>query len=444
MTNFIRNIICIAGAAAMCCSTASAENNWIERDSAQAIAGRIAKDFPYSLDEGLRLMQAVYPSMTADSLRTLIDDRLVETMIIDGQERMYRKSVRNLPLLHVIRDGSKVCRGGQSSQQRQACADTIIRATRGETGYGSSHKIRYRMWIDVPYIENLEGDTLKVWMPIPKNSRRQQLIDVHSKPTEGVIYGGGEDSHNGIYLEQPVARGNDAHFEIEVEYIAKGMYFDPDSILKKIQPYKDDDNYIKYTRMESPHIVDMTAMARGIVGAETNPFKQSELIYDYIVSHYPWAGAREYSTIPCIPAYVVDRGYGDCGQVALLYISLMRSLGIPARWESGWILLPGDEGIHDWAEVYFEGIGWVPVDVSFGRYDNASSKKIRNFYSTGIDSYRMAANSGVCGPLGVPKRYIRSETVDQQVGEVECSKGNLFYPLWDYGLDVVKIEDYRE
>lgn len=22
--------------------------------------------------------------------------------------------------------------------------------------------------------------------------------------------------------------------------------------------------------------------------------------------------------------------------------------------------------LHDWAEIYFEGIGWVPVDQSFG------------------------------------------------------------------------------
>lgn len=22
--------------------------------------------------------------------------------------------------------------------------------------------------------------------------------------------------------------------------------------------------------------------------------------------------------------------------------------------------------LHDWAEVYFEGVGWVPVDQSFG------------------------------------------------------------------------------
>ena len=84
----------------------------------------------------------------------------------------------------------------------------------------------------------------------------------------------------------------------------------------------------------------------------------------------------------------------------------MRTLGVPARWESGWMMHPGEVNYHDWAEVYFEGVGWVPVDVSFGRYDNASGPRARKFYSTGIDAYRMAANSGVCGPLLPAKRRL--------------------------------------
>ena len=32
---------------------------------------------------------------------------------------------------------------------------------------------------------------------------------------------------------------------------------------------------------------------------------------------------------------------------------------------------------------------------------------------------------------------MRSETVDFQVGEVECSKGNVFYPAWSYNLEII-------
>ena len=132
--------------------------------------------------------------------------------------------------------------------------------------------------------------------------------------------------------------------------------------------------------------------------------------------------------------------HGDCGQVSLLYISLMRSLGVPARWESGWMIHPGEKNYHDWAEVYFEGVGWVPVDVSFGRYGNASDADARTFYSHGMDAHRFATNKGVCGDLYPAKRFVRSETVDFQAGEVECSRGNLFYPGWDSSFTLLSVE----
>ncbi len=438
--NFLMVLITLLGFGIV--GVASELNRWIESDSAQAVDGRIRRDFPYTMEEGLKLLQEREPSLGIDDMRKLADTKLIETKTIDGVEMVYRKSPRNLPLLMVERDGSRVLRGASASDKRRAYADTVIRESCGELGQGDSHKIRYKMWIDVPYIDDLADDTLRVWMPVPRNTWRQSRISVVPNIDGGVIYGDDDSYHTGIYLEQAVKNGENTHFEIEVEYVTRGVYFDPDSIVANITEYVRDDNYKRYTRMESPHIIDMRDMAQSIVGDERNPFKQSEMVYDYIVTHYPWAGAREYSTIECIPEYVVERGYGDCGQVALLYISLMRSLGVPARWESGWMLMPGEVGIHDWAEVYFEGVGWVPVDVSFGRYANSDDAAVRNFYSSGIDAYRMAANSGVCGKFGVPKRYIRSETVDQQVGEVECTKGNLFYPLWDYGLKIVSIENF--
>ncbi len=431
--------------AAVCVGNACAASfnlEWIEADSTQAIQNRIKADFPYSLSQGLAIIQRNHPDIDLDSLYKLIECKAIETMTIDGREMVYRKSPRNMERILAKQNGTWTSRGGASSPQRQAYADTIIRCTRGSLNFGHRHLIHYRMSIAVPYIETLRGDTLRAWMPIPKITQRQEkrkITPIH--PAEGVIYGD-DDAHSGIYLEQPVTEGDTTRFEIDVEYTTIGQYFDPDSILANLRPYVHDDNYVRNTRFEAPHIIDLAELAHKIVGDEKNPFRQSEMVYDYISSNYPWAGAREYSTIPCIPGYVVSRGYGDCGQVALLYISLMRSLGVPARWESGWMLHPGEVGIHDWAEVYFEGVGWVPVDVSFGRYTNAADPAVRNFYSTGMDAYRMAANKGVGRPFGVAKRFVRSETVDSQVGEVECSKGNLFYPLWDYDLTVIDIQEF--
>ena len=85
-------------------------------------------------------------------------------------------------------------------------------------------------------------------------------------------------------------------------------------------------------------------------------------------------------------------------------------------------------------------MGWVPVDVSFGRYGNTSDADARTFYSHGMDAHRFATNKGVCGDLYPAKRFVRSETVDFQAGEVECSRGNLFYPGWDSSFTLLSVE----
>ena len=127
--------------------------------------------------------------------------------------------------------------------------------------------------------------------------------------------------------------------------------------------------------------------------------------------------------------------------MALLYITLCRSIGIPARWESGWMLHPGEVNLHDWAETYFEGIGWVPTDPSFGR--GTRTEALADYYKSGLDVYRMAANEGVCGDFSPKKTFVRSETVDSQAGEVEWRGGNLEYSQWNYHLKINSMEPIK-
>lgn len=61
--------------------------------------------------------------------------------------------------------------------------------------------------------------------------------------------------------------------------------------------------------------------------------------------------------------------------------------------------------LHDWAEIYFEGIGWVPVDQSFGIPTFARNADEEYFFLGGIDSWRMIVNSDYGMPL-IPEKNI--------------------------------------
>lgn len=425
-------------------SAVAATPKWLEADSAQAVHNRLLQDFPLTLEQGRQAINERYKTNYSEKqIRDLAAKHYIEVRKIDGVERMHRKSVGNLALLDPSRS-KFTWRGATASPQRMAYVDSVLAYGDGTNDLGAAHEVKYRFVIDVPYDEALKGDTLRVWMPMPMSTQRQDNIKIISTfPADYVLSNKGANTvsvHNSIYFEQPVTEGKPTHFEAVVSFRNKGEYFSPEYIRSNIKPYdRNSSLYKKYTKMEAPHIINLEPLARQIVGSESDPFTQSEMVYDYIIKNYPWAGAREYSTIPCIPQYVIDEKHGDCGQVALLYISLMRSLGVPARWESGWMLHPGEKNLHDWAEVYFNGVGWVPVDPSFGRYTSAKDPRAVKFYSHGMDAHRLAANHGVGGRFYPRKRFVRSETVDAQMGEVETSSGNLFYPAWDQTLELLDV-----
>lgn len=68
-------------------------------------------------------------------------------------------------------------------------------------------------------------------------------------------------------------------------------------------------------------------------------------------------------------SWVLENKAGVCDEITSLFISLCRSVGIPARFVSGTAYSNVNHSFenHGWAEVYFPGEGWVPYDITFGQ-----------------------------------------------------------------------------
>ena len=70
------------------------------------------------------------------------------------------------------------------------------------------------------------------------------------------------------------------------------------------------------------------------------------------------------------PSETLQRGSGSCRDFALLMIEGVRSLGLAARFVSGYIFAPGGESsgtlgggaTHAWLQVYLPGSGWIDFD----------------------------------------------------------------------------------
>jgi transglutaminase-like putative cysteine protease len=77
------------------------------------------------------------------------------------------------------------------------------------------------------------------------------------------------------------------------------------------------------------------------------------------------------------PNRTLKLGSGSCRDLAMLMIAALRSLGIAARFVSGYLHLADDDDdaiiggcTHGWVQVYVPGPGWVDFDPSSGMVGN--------------------------------------------------------------------------
>jgi len=138
----------------------------------------------------------------------------------------------------------------------------------------------------------------------------------------------------------------------------------------------------KYTHVQAnettafidPDNAQIKAIAQGVQSTEqtNNTFLLTKALFIWLKTNLRYQVHPESEAVQ--PAAVtLQRKSGDCDDLSFLYISLCRSLGIPARFVRGYLLTISSNGTavavaHAWSEVYAGGSlgnnGWIPVECS--------------------------------------------------------------------------------
>jgi transglutaminase-like putative cysteine protease len=130
----------------------------------------------------------------------------------------------------------------------------------------------------------------------------------------------------------------------------------------------------KTTAFIDPKNKQISAIAHEVqsMGRTNNTFLLAKALFVWLKTnvHYQLhPGSEEVQPA----AVTLQSKGGDCDDLSFLYISLCRSLGIPARFVRGYLLTLSQNGTavataHAWSEVYVgEALGnhgWVPVECS--------------------------------------------------------------------------------
>lgn len=415
-----------------------------ELDSVEQLMHGIRRDFSKSEAEMREQLQKAFPLASDSKIENWENTGKLEMRTIDGEKRYFGNAVPNLRRLLTFdqakRDGDSNYKVDPNSLTafRLNHSQQVVEAVNENTNTVLPQQITFDYRLTVKPNVVPAGETIRCWLPAPRegNPRQGNFMLLNSEPVEYKL-APNEYLQRTFYMEKKAVKDEPTVFSVRFSMQTKAQYFDlsPEDIL----PYDTaSEIYMKNTIERFPHIVfspEILELAKDIVGDETNPLKKVKAIYSWISDSIPWASALEYGTIPNIPNYVLKNRHGDCGMHTLLFMTLARSQGIPVKWQSGFMLHPGSDNLHDWCEVYYEGVGWVPVDQSF-KLQPTADKKLHEFYFHGIDAYRLIVNDDYGKKLFPEKKYPRSEPYDFQRGEVEWDGGNLYFDKWSWDMDV--------
>ncbi len=306
------------------------------------------------------------------------------------------------------------------------------------------HRIDYTVTIPAHAKGAKAGSRIQVWLPFPQEYRQQKEIkqlEATPKVSDLVVAENGVPHRTVCFTHTIDDPSKELTYKLALEYTSSAYYPILKDELAKPTPADFDRQYLD---QRPPHIVfspQLKETVARIVGDETNPLAKVRKIFHWVDANIKYHAEEEYGVIPSFSGACLTRGRGDCGVQAILFVTMCRAAGVPARWQSGWETKRDRFNMHDWAEFYVEPWGWLPADPSYGVQKKSDDPKVRDFYIGHQDSYRLIVNLDYGRALTPPKSSLRSEPADFQRGEVEIDGRNLYFDEWDYQFRVTWLTD---
>ena len=208
----------------------------------------------------------------------------------------------------------------------------------------------------------------------PRESREVRLISSDVTMTPAAPLSWANDVF-GNAVATASFQGMTDHLSIEsiamVELSASAWPVFDISALASSYPFRySDDEWSDLGSLTLPLYADpdgrLAAWARGFVrGAPTDTLSLLKDLHNGVPEWIRYQSREEEGTQS--PLQTLDRGWGSCRDLAVLFVEAARSLGLGARIISGYFYNPDQlaapgGSTHAWAEIYLPGAGWITFD----------------------------------------------------------------------------------
>lgn len=397
----------------------------IEKDVLKVMGGN---EYPYTYEEALEIMTSHLRDFKEEELQYLKEISAADWIYVDGtvhfQRRFYENLIKTRPDLAervMVEDVDDA----QANELKQKLLNDNVHYMK-EKG-GRTVRTQIRATIKAQKDAEEVGRKVTVHLPIPKICQQVSKVDIIAASPEITKIADEDAAQRTVCFETELKADQEFMVEYAYDYHVDYVELDPAKASEEQPDF--------CTNEQAPHIrftPYLQELLKEIIGDETNPIIKARKIYDFVTTKVMYSYMREYFTIECIPEYAAINLKGDCGVQALLFITLCRMTGIPARWQSGLYATEFYTGCHDWAQFYVAPYGWVFADLSFGGSAWRMGNTERwNYYFGNLDIFRMPANSEIQMEFTPEKKWLRIDPIDNQRGEIEYE---------DYGLSFDQVE----
>lgn len=393
-------------------------------------AAQLLDDYPLGDDDMVAGLKERFPAADLSTLEALIAKGNVDYILRSGRRCYQQQALSNMLMIH--------------GDFLMSLADPTFRAPdRSREGLETIHRMQaaggcaYRYEVEeqirlVPHAER-PGEMLRLWFPFPVACATQPESEIHLLGSSHPVRLTGT-VHRTAFMEVPCEPG--ATYTVRFSFVNRAKYTDLSRHTPTGIPAGEGltpEELERWTGEQYPHIrftplID--GLAEEIRGSETDPLRLARRVYDWICAHVQYSYVRDYLLIDNIPEFVLTNGYGDCGTMALAFITLCRRLGIPAKWQSGSSCSPDRIGSHDWSMFYVAPYGWLYCDPSYGVGSvRAGNEERRLHYFGNLDPFRLVASDEFQQETEPAKALCRMDPYDNQNGEGEYADGvhNIFF-----------------
>ncbi len=406
---------------------------------------RMPDDYPYTEEEALALVREHIPDFTKEEFKERVDAGKIGWIYLDGEmrffDRFFSSMCKSEPAF-ARRAGVKLP-GVESAGKGSAGEARLDRSARIMRENGKiSNRIRIRAGLRIKDEVFEPGMSVRAHLPIPAECEQQSEIVIEKVFPEGGKISPADAPQRTICWETVLTENQE--FTVEYSYVHTARYHDVDRMQRE-ELWKGCGQPDFFTEEEAPHIV-FTPCIRNLAASLTegveDPLEKAKRFYDYITLRMKYSFMPAYFGMENIAENCAKSFTGDCGVFALLFLTLCRSVGIPACWQSGLTAEPDFCGAHDWVRFYVEPYGWLYADPSYGTGAvRAENEERRRFYFGNLDAYRMVANRAFQAPFTVEKEHWRADPYDNQLGEIETADRGLRFGEYERTKEVLLCEE---